>query len=584
MLVVPVHSLKVAVDCSFCGEAVVWAERLADDRILCHACKACLFFETHLTLANDYSGEPFVLMPWARTVVRDIFGTIGDDGNRQYRDVYLEIPKGNAKTTVMAGVVLYCLATATRRGTEIYSAATVREQAKVLFRSAEQMVNASAALSALIVTIPSTGRMIRRDDPTSFYRALSSDAKAADGMVPAVVIRDELHLWHTKKQLELNEILERSLIKRKNPLIIDITTAGKRGEAPLCWARHEYVRRIEKGVTKDRRFYGRIFGANETKMKDDPFYWSTRAARVEANPSHEDNGGYLKDADLADMVEKATSDPAKKAPYCRYHLNYWDSHEDAVIDYSKWILCHGDVDFEAACETMPYEEAIGLAISKWDLVEKPCWLGFDLGTNRDLTAMAAVFPPAAKRLKWAILTWFWTPEMSVATRKEMDKVAYDEWAEKGLITATPLYRTNPKVIMSAVKFCRDTFDLRKVAYDQHNAYQVVDDIQDTLGVETLNVPQHISHLNFPTKWLLTAYLDQEIMHGNNPVLNWMASNLGLERDSSGNIKPKKAGDEDPKKIDGMSAIVTALRLALGRDEDDTFRYKTGQLQSVGLKG
>lgn len=569
----------MAVNCSFCGEQTSWAEVLADDRILCPACKPCLFFEDHLSLANDYAGQKFILMPWARTVVRDILGTIDDDGRRQYQDVYLEIPKGNAKTTIMAGMVLYFLATADKTGTEIYSAATAKDQAANLFRAAEQMVYASPTLSQLIEVVPSSKRMFRRDDPTSFYRALSSEAKASDGMVPSVVIRDELHLWHTKKHLELNEILERSGgVKRKSPLVIDITTAGKRGEAPLCWARHEYTRRIQKGVIKDRRFYGRIWGANEERMRSDPEYWSTRQARVEANPSHEDNGGYISDESLLAMVLKAQNDPAKKAPFCRYTLNFWDSNEGSVIDYAKWLLCDGGINFETHVEH--YDEAIGDAISKWDLEGQDCFLGLDLGTNRDLTALVAVFPPAKSRTQWAFLCWFWTPEMSVATRKEHDKVDYDVWVERGFITATPAYRTNPKVVIPAIMFCRENFSLRVLAYDPKNADALVMEIQGETDIEVFEVPQYTSHLNMPTKWLLQAYLDGEIMHGNNPVFNWMADNLGLDRDSAQNVKPMKAGDEDPKKIDGISAAVTALRVALGF-QDEVFKYTKGSLKSVG---
>ena len=308
-------------NCSFCGEQTRWAEILEDERLLCPACKPCLFFERCLTLTGDFAGRPFLLMPWLREVTRDIFGTLDESGQRQYRDVYLEVGKGNAKTTWCAGLVLYYLATATVSGTEVYSAATAKDQAGIVFRYASQMVQVSRSLSGILKVVPSTKRIIRRDDPTSFYAAISADGDIHDGMAPSFVVRDELHRWRTRKALELNEIMERGMIKRENPMIVDITTAGEEDESPLCWRRHEYARQMQQGLFEDRRFYGRIWAADRERIDSDPRFWKTREARVQANPGHEDRGGYLKDSDLEDLCLKAQNDPSLRSNYLRYHLN-----------------------------------------------------------------------------------------------------------------------------------------------------------------------------------------------------------------------------------------------------------------------
>ena len=174
-------------NCSFCEKPTAWAELLADGRILCPACRPCLFFESHLTLTGDYAGRQFRLMPWTRQVLRDIFGTLDEKGLRQYKDIYLEVAKKNSKTTFCAGLVLYCLSTATSAGTEVYSAATSKDQAGIVFRAAQQMVRSSRELSRRLSVIPSTKRIVRRDDPTSFYAAISADGDIHDGINP--------HLW-----------------------------------------------------------------------------------------------------------------------------------------------------------------------------------------------------------------------------------------------------------------------------------------------------------------------------------------------------------------------------------------------------
>src|SRR6516164_1502503 len=110
--------------CSFCQNPVKYGKPLDDGRILCRACEVCIFFETRLTLTADFAGQPFRLMPWVREVLRDLFGTLDDEGNRRYRDIYLEVPKKNTKTTLCAGLVVYRLASVETTGAEIYSAAT----------------------------------------------------------------------------------------------------------------------------------------------------------------------------------------------------------------------------------------------------------------------------------------------------------------------------------------------------------------------------------------------------------------------------------------------------------------------------
>ena len=197
-------------DCSFCGEPTRWAEILDDGRVLCAACRPCLFFEQHLTLTGDFGGQPFVLMPWLRKVLRDIFGTLDDEGMRQYKDIYMEVPTGNCKTTFCAGIVLCFLACDCGAGTEVYSAASSKDQAAITFRMAQQMTRQSRKLNKILSVIPSTKRIVRHDDPTSFYAAISADGDIHDGINPSFVVRDELHRWRTRKQLELNEVLERS--------------------------------------------------------------------------------------------------------------------------------------------------------------------------------------------------------------------------------------------------------------------------------------------------------------------------------------------------------------------------------------
>lgn len=545
--------------CSFCDLSTPYCKELRTPvvlwgragTLLCRGCEVCAFFEHHLTLTADYAGQPFLLMPWTRDVLRGVFGTLEPDGCRQYRDVYLEVPKKNTKTTLCAGLAVCFLATVRTSGTEVYSAATAKDQAGIVFRAASQMVKASPKLSERLRIIPSSKRIIRADDPSSFYAALSADGDVNDGIQPSLVVRDELHRWRTRKTLELAEILERGMITRREPLLIDVTTAGEIDESPLCWRRHEYARQIQDGTIHDRRFYGRIWAADLNKHD-----WTSRDARVAANPSHEDNGGYLRDSVLADLCTKAQNDPQSRADYLRYHLNIWGEKDDRAIDMAKWVTCGGNVDLR---EWEIYDPE--LLVRKWGLMDRECYAGVDASYTTDLTALALLFPPANSD-PWRILSFFWIPADAVRERQRRDKVPYTEWAARGFIETCPGNAHDYLGVKRRLKWAAEMFDLREVGYDPHNFRPTANDLMGE-GLNLVEVTQRYPQLNQPTKWLLGAYLDRAIEHGNHPVLNWCARCLTLAHNRMDEIMPDKPDRlRMSKRIDGISAIVTALNRAL----------------------
>src|SRR3984893_4050829 len=560
-------------NCSFCQEPTAWAELLADGRILCPACRPCLFFESHLTLTGDFAGRQFLLMPWTRQVLRDIFGTLDEKGQRQYRDIYLEVAKKNSKTTLCAGLVLYCLSTATPAGTEVYSAATSKDQAGIVFRAAQQMVRSSRELSRRLSVIPSTKRIVRRDDPTSFYAAISADGDIHDGINPSFVVRDELHRWRTRKALELNEILERGMITRQEPLVIDITTAGEMVESPLCWRRPEYTQDIRDGVFEHRRFYGRIWAAEPKRIEVEAEFWASREARVQANPSHEDNGGYLKDAVLADQCTKAQNDPKVRGEYLRYHLNYWGQQDESVIDMPQWISCGGNQDLR----TWP-EYDVDLLIRTWGLIGRPCFAGVDASWTTDLTALVFVFPPLQASGPWILLPYFWMAEGRISERERKDKVPYSLWCRQKFIEPTPGRSIDLSVIKEKIRWAAEMFELRELCFDPWGFRQTATDLANE-NFTCVEISQNYGKLSEPTKKLLAWYSDGKVLHGNHPVLNWNAKCLALQGDHKDNVQPSKPErSKSSKRIDGISATVTALARAIVF-EDNTISY-TG-LRSVG---
>jgi phage terminase large subunit-like protein len=535
--------------CSFCQSPVKSGKRLKDGKLLCRACEVCIFFETRLTLTADFAGKPFRLMPWVREILRDLFGTLDDEGKRQYRDIYLEVPKKNTKTTLCAGLVVYRLASVETTGAEIYSAATTKDQAGQVFRAAAQMVRANPALSSRFKILASTKRILRKDDPSSFYASLSADGDIHDGIQPCFVVRDELHRWKTHRALELNEVLERGMITRRESMVIDITTAGVKDESPLCWRRHEYTRQIKAGVFTDERFYGRIWAASEEKLRTDPAYWHSRAARVEANPSHEDNGGYLRDDVLEALATKARNDPMLEADYKRYHLNYWGQRATRWMPSDKWALCRA--------ETRP-------------VVDRLCYAGLDLSSTTDLSALVLVFPDERDG-SYDVLPFFWMPEAKVQLMELRDHVPYSEWVRNGYIEAVPgevvRQERSPEdmengihepVIRDRIEWAREMFDFAELAYDPWNANEFAQHLIDS-GLQCVPIRQGFQSLSAPMKKVMELVLDRKVRHANHPVLAWNADCVEARDDGNDNIRPEKPDRKTSnKRIDGIVALIMAI--------------------------
>lgn len=478
-------------------------------------------------------------MPWVRSVLRDLFGTLDEDGCRQYRDIYLEVPKKNTKTTLCAGLVVYRLAAAETTGAEIYSAATTKDQASQVFRAAAQMVRANPALASRLNVRASTKRILRKDDPSSFYAALSADGDIHDGIQPCFVVRDELHRWRTRKALELNEVLERGMISRRESMVIDITTAGIRDESPLCWRRHEYARQIAAGVITDPRFYGRIWSASEDRLRADPGYWFTKEARVEANPSHEDNGGYLRDSVLADLATKARNDPAMEADYKRYHLNYWGQRATRWMATDKWRAC-GEA-------TRP-------------VVDRQCYAGLDLSSTTDLSSLVLLFPDDDG--SYDVLPFFWMPANKVRPLELRDHVPYTEWVREGFIEVAEGDVVRHDQIAARLAWAREMFDVVELAYDPWNAGEFAQRRIDE-GIICVPIRQGFQSLSAPMKKVMELVLDRKLRHANHPVLSWNADCVEARDDGNDNIKPDKPErDKSNKRIDGVLALIMAVDRAV----------------------
>jgi len=538
--------------CAYC-QAETWCEIRANGNPQCRACKVERFYSEIL-----YPPLGLTLMAWQRKVLRDLYGTVlQEDGSRRYRHGYISVGKQNGKTFLFGGLPIYHMLMEDETTPEVYGCAAAKDQAGLVFKSAARLVNANPDLRSRFRMLESTKRIVRRDGG-GFYAVLSADGDVQDGIRPSLLLRDEVHRWKTARAETLHDVATKGQISRSEPLDLGISTAGSEYESVLWWREYEHSRHVLDGSIQAPSYYAAIWQADAKRIETDPEYWKSREARVAANPSHEDLGGFLKDAAIVGELEKAIAQPSERSKYLRYHLNVpLKTQEDPIIDMTQWQQCGGGEDLR---EWPEYD--FELLIKKWGLLERPCWAGVDASWTTDLTAVTFVFPPFETTDVWTLLPFFWIPEGQIDKLERVCRVPYATWVHQNFIEATPGQTIDQRAVMDRIRWGRERFDLREVPYDRFNFRSEALNLADE-GIVAVEVNQSFLHLSHPTKFLLGAYLDQKIRHGNNPVLNWMASCLQLQYDHKDNCQPSKPErGKSSKRIDGIQATMTGLVRAI----------------------
>jgi phage terminase large subunit-like protein len=528
----------------------------------CRACKVERFYSEIL-----YPPLGYKLLPWHRKVLRDIYGTVQPNtGKRQFQRGYVSTAKQNGKSFLTGGLPIYHMLMETELNPEAYGAAAAKEQAGIVFKAAAMLVNANPDLRARLKIVPSTKRIVRRDGGGT-YQVLSADGDVQDGIRPSLLIRDEMHRWKNSKAETLYDVTTKGQISRDEPLDLAITTAGAEYESTLWFQEYEVAKKVLDGSLTAHGFYAAIWEADKKKVESDPEYWKSREARAAANPSHEDHGGFLRDASIVREMDKALAQPAQRSKYLRYHLNLPIAmQQEPIIDMVKWQQCGGGVDLR---EWPIYD--VELLIRKWGLLDRPCWVGVDASWTTDFTAVVFCFPPFEGNDAWTFLPFFFVPEERVPELERICRLPFTDWIARGFITATGGNAIDLRSVKDRIRWGREMFELRSLAFDRCNFRTEAMELGDE-GIDVVEVQQNFMQLSYPTKFILSAYLDQKIRHGNNPVYNWHAACLQLQYDRKDNCQPSKPERlKTSKRIDGIAATDTAMSCALVA-ESNTITY------------
>jgi phage terminase large subunit-like protein len=542
--------------------------------------RALAFFSGLRHTQARWAGEPFQLLDWQRQALIDIFGTLRPDGTRQYRTVYIEVPKKNGKSEFASGIALYLLVSDGEQAAQVYSAATDRDQAAIVYNGAKIMVEESAELSARCRALGGEhgAKRIVVPKSNSYYRVLSAESYSKHGYNISGLVVDEVHAHKDRRLIDV--LTKGSGAARSQPLFIYITTAGTDRNS-ICWELHEKALRVLKfrkpdayswvmgDPIDDPSFYAVIYGLHEDED------WTDEANWHKANPAL---GTILKLDDLRKDFQDAQQNVAEENLFKQLRLNIWVKSSVRWMKMDKWDACSGLTIIKGKSENPV------TLYTEWEqaLHGRKAYGGLDLASSVDLAALALAVPTGNG--KYALPMKFWIPEDTAAEKEQHDGVPYRQWARDGFITLTPGNVIDYGYILQELAQLRQIYDFKELAYDRFGAWQLIQQLQE-IGFITdpklaepgapLIIPfgQGFVSMSGTTKEMMTFTLQGNIEHGGNPVLRWNADNMVVRTDPAGNIKPDK--EKATQKIDGMVAAIMALDRAIRhKDEDGPSIYET----------
>ena len=510
---------------------------------------AVAFFQLLVHSKGEWAGQPLILEPWQQFVVGSVFGWKRDDGTRRFRTAYLEVSRKNGKTTLVAGVGLYLLVADNEAGAEIYSAATKRDQARISHKEATRMAKASPAIRREVNIVRDN---IHIPETASKFEPLGADSDTEDGLNVHGALVDELHAHKTR---DMVDVLETATGSRRQSLFFYITTAGHDRNS-VCFEYHEYTQKVLSGVIDDDSWFGIIYAPDQD---DEGNYddWSEEETWLKANP----NLGVSKYwDDMRLKARRAAEMPSALNAFLRKELDIWTQAETKWISRTHWDQCSGIVD-------------------PGGLRGRTCYGGLDLSSNIDVSAFVLVFPPQAEGDAYQVLCRFFIPEEAMHERSRKDRVPYDVWVRRGLITATPGNVIDYEWILHQIDEDAQAYDVRELAFDRWGASRIQTQLMEKGGEDWLvGFGQGYRSMSPPMNELERLIVEHNLAHGGHPVLTWMADNLVVREDPAGNIKPDK--DKSTEKIDGMVALVMALDRALRHEPPKRSVYEERGLEAA----
>lgn len=486
------------------------------------AAHAIEFFRFLRHSKGRWNDAPFTLAPWQAFIVGSLFGWKRADGLRRFRIAFVELPRKNGKTTLAAAIALYLFVCDGEAGAEIYSAATKRDQARLVFDDACALVRRCRDLAKLV---KSHAHSLQIPEARSKFEPLGADADTVDGLNPFVAICDEIHAWKTR---DLWDVLLTGMGAREQPLALAITTAGDFSDS-IYNELHNDAEQILEGVVADDATFGFIACVD---ADDD---WRDPAAWAKANPNL---GVSLIESELSEVIRRAERQPSSQNKVKRNRLGIRTSALNAWLRLDQWDRCGSPFDLA-------------------ELDGRPCWAALDLASVSDLAALCLLFPwDAGERGQtFRLAAWLWCPAEAEDQQSEKLRRRIYPWAQAGYVEMTDGQAIDHGAIEATIGQLRKRFDVRALAFDPFNCESTAQRLAAD-GLKVAKFHQNLGSYTEASRAFEAAVIGGRLNHGGNPVLRWMASNTVAITNGAGHIMPSRKKSRD--KIDGIVAAVMAM--------------------------
>lgn len=495
--------------------------------------RALSFFRSIKHTSGKLAGTPFNLQDNQAFKTAMIFGwRQKNGGDRRFSQVYIEEARKGGKSQYAAAVELYCGICEGEEGAEVYTAATTRDQADMVFKAAKKMATYLRGDSpAMKKAISVMAHSIVLNHTDSFIQKVSADAGTLDGLNPHCAVIDE---YHAHKTDLVKGVMQTGMGSRSNPMLMIITTAGFDKEAPCYKVERANAVAVLRGERRQDNLFAIIFTLSEDEQ----------GRIISLDPD------IPSDAKEILRLAKKANPNLGSTPTVKYILDQVrDARNKGATTRVQVLTKNFNCWVDAPTIWIPEEDvkACMAPITLEDLAGRECHAGIDLASVSDIAALDLFFPEVGD-LPAAGISFFFLPEETIEKRK--NDTSYLDWVEKGYIIKTPGNIIDYDYIKNKLIELSFLVKIRTVSYDQWNSYQMVIDLTEH-GFEMQRCGQNFANLSEPCKKIEKMIVSRDFVMQESPVLEWMFRNVVMDRDANDNIKPNKK--KSASKIDGISA-------------------------------
>lgn len=500
----------------------------------------CDFIEKLPHVEGKWDSETIVLHPSHVFFVVNLFGFRQHDGTRRYTTALFSCARKNAKSTLAAAILIYCLCCEDEPGAQVISAATTGSQARIVFKTAKTMVEKTPDLRDMF-SLETFSSAIVNWAVSSNFKPINAKASSQDGLNPSHTCLDEIHAHKTH---DLLNVLQSAAGARLNALWLYTTTEGY--ETPGPWPEmRKFAQQVLSGIIEAEHFFALIFSLDDQvgepgqagyRPGDEDF---DASKWIKANPLMEVNP--ILEREITKAAIDAKQMPGRHAEFRIKRLNRQSTAANTWLNIERWKRCNGAVD---------------LAF----LEGKPCWGGMDGAATTDIFAFRLVW-----RFDGIVYTWGrrWVPSEAVAQRTARAAVPYAGWVSAGLITQLQGHTLDYAIIEKEIVSLAERFKPEKIAYDPWNVRDLVNRLNAS-GLPMEEFRQGGKSFNPAMKECERLYLEGNFRHGGDPVLNWCASNVSPRYDENMNMTPDRKRSAD--KIDDAVAMFEAIGVMVSGTE------------------